>query len=198
VIAVQEALRRIGADLDDLGHRWALIGGLAVTARAEPRLTRDVDVAVAVADDRAAEALVMDLRARGYGLSVALEQTATSRLSTVRLFSPARTPERVLVDLLFASSGIEPELVSAAERIPVAPGTVFPVARIGHLIALKVLARNDRSRPQDWDDLKALVAEATAKEMERAREALRLIEARGFARGKDLLAELDRFLHEIA
>ncbi len=41
--------------LGRLGLRWALIGGLAVAVRAEPRFTRDVDLAVAVADDRELE-----------------------------------------------------------------------------------------------------------------------------------------------
>ena len=35
---------------------FAVVGGLAVSARTEPRFTRDVDVAVAVANEAAAEA----------------------------------------------------------------------------------------------------------------------------------------------
>jgi len=35
------------------------------------------------------------------------------------------------VDLLFASSGIESEIASAAEHLEVVAGTRFPVARIG-------------------------------------------------------------------
>lgn len=35
--------------LDGLGAAWALVGGLAVSLRAEPRLTRDADLAVATA-----------------------------------------------------------------------------------------------------------------------------------------------------
>lgn len=50
-----EALRAIARDLDREGARWALVGGLAVSARTEPRFTRDLDVAVAVPDDGAAE-----------------------------------------------------------------------------------------------------------------------------------------------
>jgi hypothetical protein len=61
----ETALRRIVADLDDLGRRFALVGGLAVSVRSEPRLTRDADLAVLVADDRDAEALVHDLQVRG-------------------------------------------------------------------------------------------------------------------------------------
>ena len=56
----------IVGDFEVLGLRWALVGGLAVSARAEPRTTRDVDVAVAVNDDAGAEAAVLALRHRGY------------------------------------------------------------------------------------------------------------------------------------
>ena len=48
-------VQRARDDLDRLGLKWALIGGLAVAVRAEPRFTRDVDLAVTVADDREAE-----------------------------------------------------------------------------------------------------------------------------------------------
>jgi hypothetical protein len=48
---VERALREIVAVLETLGHPYALVGGLAVSARAEPRTTRDVDVAIGVAAD---------------------------------------------------------------------------------------------------------------------------------------------------
>lgn len=53
--ALEAALRAIAAELDRQQVRRALVGGLAVTARAEPRTTRDFDVAVSVADDAASE-----------------------------------------------------------------------------------------------------------------------------------------------
>lgn len=40
---------------------WALIGGWAAGLRAEPRFTRDVDLAIAVSDDAAAEAMTRRL-----------------------------------------------------------------------------------------------------------------------------------------
>jgi hypothetical protein len=54
--SVDAVLRQAAADLDAIGARWAVIGGLAVAFRAEPRFTKDVDIAVAVADDEEAEA----------------------------------------------------------------------------------------------------------------------------------------------
>lgn len=58
VQSVDAVLRQAAADLDAIGARWAVIGGLAVAFRAEPQFTNDVDVAVAVADDREAEDIV--------------------------------------------------------------------------------------------------------------------------------------------
>jgi hypothetical protein len=52
---LEAALRRAAEDLDRSGRPWALVGGFAVSARAEPRFTRDVDIAVMVDGDRAAE-----------------------------------------------------------------------------------------------------------------------------------------------
>jgi len=43
-----QALEAATADLRELAAPFALVGGLAIAARAEPRMTRDVDFAVAV------------------------------------------------------------------------------------------------------------------------------------------------------
>ena len=61
---LQAALAEIGRVLDECDIDWALVGGLAVSARAEPRFTRDVDLAVAVEGDPEAESLVRELRGR--------------------------------------------------------------------------------------------------------------------------------------
>ena len=189
--SVEAALRRVTADLDRRRLGWALVGGFAVSARAEPRFTRDVDVAVAVIDDRAAEQNVHDLVAGGYRLLASVEQDAVGRLATVRL-SPVAGD--VVVDVLFASSGIEPEIVRSAEAIEILPGLVVPVARTGHLIALKLLARDDESRPQDLADLRSLHEVATREDVDLARSAIHLITERGYHRDRDLAAALTALL----
>lgn len=172
------------------------MGGLAVSIRTEPRLTRDADLAVLVADDRDAEALVRALQARRWRVVAAIEQEAAQRLATVRLAPADQSVLGTVVDLLFASSGIEPEIVAAADAIEAVPGFTVPVARIGHLIALKVLARDDRSRPQDRVDLAALLGRADAEALSEARESLALVTRRGYQRERDLLGALDAVLHE--
>jgi predicted nucleotidyltransferase len=191
------ALHRAVRDLDELGQRWALVGGLAVSARAEPRTTRDIDLVVAVSEDSRAEKLVRDLRARGYTIAEHLEQEATGRLATVRLVAPGEEEGGVLVDLLFASSGVEPEIVAQAEILELVSGIALPIATTGHLIALKLLARDDRRRPQDFDDLLALLREASPEDLEQARAILQLIRERGFHRDKqDLAEQLDQLLSD--
>jgi predicted nucleotidyltransferase len=193
---LEAALRRLASDLSDLGLRWAVVGGLAVSARAEPRTTRDVDVVVAVTTDQEAEGVVRSLSRVGYLVRAVVEHEAMARLATARLNAPPGSGEGIVVDLLFASSGIETEIASGAEEIELTPDLRVPVARIGHLLALKVLARDDRQRPQDWDDMAALLGEANGADLEDARTALRLISERGFHRGKSLLGELERFIEE--
>ena len=70
--------------------------------------------------------------------------------------------ERLVLDLLFASCGFENEIVEGADTIVVLPGLSLPIASVGHLMAMKLLARDDRHRPTDADDLRALRAVATA------------------------------------
>ena len=180
------ALRRICADLEASRARYALVGGLAVSARAEPRLTRDVDVAVAVADDAEAERLIFALQARGYVVRSSVEQTRNRRLATVRLIPPVAGG--TVVDLLFSTCGIEPEIVDQAERLSILPGLVVPVARVEHLIVMKLLSRDDRTRPQDLDDIRALLVVARARERQRVPAAIALLTKRKFSRRRNLTA----------
>jgi predicted nucleotidyltransferase len=197
VTLLETTLRDVARDLEASQVRFALIGGLAVSARAEPRFTRDLDLAVAVSTDREAEDLVRNLIQRGYRVLAQVEQEAAGRLATVRLRPPgASGAAGIVVDLMFASSGIEPELTAAAEIVEMFAGVELPVATVGHLIALKVLSRDDRARPQDRVDLRELLRVARHGDLELARGALARICERGYHRGRDLSRALDELLAE--
>jgi hypothetical protein len=198
LIRLARALVRLESDLTALGLRWAAIGGLAVAARAEPRTTRDLDVAIAVAGDRDAEKIILALRGRGYReipVGAVMEQKDVGRLATVRLLVPEGEgedgeEEGLIADLLFASSGVEPEIVAAAERMMLMQGVAVPVVRSGHLFALKVLA----GRAKDLQDCQFLWRCMRPEDFQEARETLELIAERGFHRGKNLNAEFARIL----
>lgn len=73
-------------DLDRAGAKFAIVGGLAVGIRTEPRFTRDADIAVSVVGDTETEEIVLDLVSRGYKTVASLEQEV-SQGATLRFGS---------------------------------------------------------------------------------------------------------------
>jgi predicted nucleotidyltransferase len=189
--ALAASLARLADDLARIPVAWALVGGFAVSARAEPRFTRDVDVCVLADSDAAAEGLGMALTGMGYTVGSIVEHEYRHRLATIRLHSPVA--EGGVVDLLFASSGVERETVEGAELLEILPGLTVPVANAGHLVVLKLLARDD-GRPQDAMDLRALRSVLTADDETEAHRLAGLVMARGFARERDLPTLLSAYL----
>lgn len=190
---LEQGIAALQHALSEIGVVWALVGGLAVSIRTSPRTTRDVDIAVAAADDEEATAIVRGLQERGYRVLRQVEQEAAGRLALVELAAPGAEEGEIRVDALFALSGIEAEVARDAELLRIFPGLSAPVARIPHLIALKTLAVAP-GREQDRIDLRRLAREASPAEIDEARSLLRLVAARGFDRKKDLEAELDGLL----
>jgi len=130
VSALSQALQAVVRELDSLEVSHALVGGLAVSVRAEPRFTRDIDLAVEVEGDQQAKRVVRSFVHAGWEVVAQVKHAASGRLSTIRPRSPGPTAsQRVIADLLFASSGFEPEIVAAAEVLDVFKGVEIPVAR---------------------------------------------------------------------
>ncbi len=90
------ALGDIAAVLTRLGRPFALVGGLAVSIRAEVRFTRDVDIALAVSSDSEVEQLVHTLQGEGYRVLALVEHEARGRVATVRLGADGRSAGRIL------------------------------------------------------------------------------------------------------
>jgi len=183
------ALQRIAADLARAEAGFAVVGGLAVSVRTIPRFTRDVDLAVAVQSDRDAERIVRTLLTSGYRMLAQLEHLDTKRFATVRLEAPKSTSPDApppIVDLLFATTGIEQEIVAAAERLELSDGVMAPVARVGHLLAMKTLSYDAARRPQDGVDIAMMLRDATNDDIALARCSITLMNERGCGRSKDL------------
>ncbi|MEO5727057.1 MAG: nucleotidyl transferase AbiEii/AbiGii toxin family protein [Byssovorax sp.] len=189
----EAVLGDIAARLAQLGRPFALVGGLAVSLRAEVRFTRDVDLAITAADDADVEQLVHTLGDVGYFPVATVEHLERRRLSTVRLASSSG----VVVDLLAASSGIEAEVVARATRIDFGEIGEIPVARAEELLAMKVLSMTPR-RLQDRIDAVNLVLMNEQLDLEAVRENLAEITRRGFHRDQDLLAKLAEVLADAA
>jgi len=169
--------------------RFALVGGLAVSFRTIERFTKDIDLVIAVKNDHQAENCVRELAGLGYQVQALLEQTKHGRIATVRMIKSLGGS--VFVDLLFASSGIEAEIVAGADQIEVFENLPIAVASLSGLLALKVLSVDPKYRPQDLIDIKNLLAEASFEDIQETTRLLQLIQNRGYNRGKDLQAEFE-------
>jgi len=187
-----EGLRHLSETLRQLGVEFCLVGGLAVSVRAEVRFTRDVDLCVIVDDDAAAEALIFQLQTRGYRVVATVEHQKHARLATARL----RGPSGVVCDLLMASSGIEREVAQRAGVIEVEQGCAVAVARVEELVALKVLAATP-ARPLDTADLQQLLDFNPETDLDAVRQNLTLIEQRGYQRDQDLHAKFAEILRAL-
>ena len=195
--ALAHALSDIAEKLADADGSWALVGGLAVSSITRPRFTADVDLAVAVENDFEAERIVRHLMGQGYRIAATVEQDEVGRLATVRLVPPGDGHTGTLVDILFASSGIEREIVLASSVIEIFDGVKIPTASTGHLLALKILSRDDIRRPQDASDIRALLENAGEDDLNEARNAIGLITARGFHRDRDLRVSLEEAIAQM-
>jgi hypothetical protein len=78
LIELAAVLQDMANELTRLGFRFALVGGLAVSIRGQPRFTNDADLAVAVGADAEAERLSRELQSRGYQLLAQLEHRDTA------------------------------------------------------------------------------------------------------------------------
>lgn len=141
----------------------------------------------------ATPSLVTALLARGYRVETLLEDRDSAELATVRLAIPPHSDVPLLLDLLVGTSGIEREVVAAATVETVISTVRLPVARLGHLLAMKVLA--DRpGRENDASDIRRLIEAADDDELDLARQALDLMTSRGRNREKDLSAAFQTYL----
>lgn len=134
----------------------------------------------------------MRFRHLGYEVESLIEHEYIHCLATVRLRPPV--PGGVLVDLLFASSGIDPEIIQEAERVELVPGWALPVARAAHLVTLKLLARDDTTRPQDSADLVALRQVLTEDDKADLRRLVRVVVERGYHRHRDLIVLAESYI----
>ena len=181
----QSALAAATACLRDSGLPFAVVGGVAVSARTVPRFTQDVDYSVAVGSDAAAQALGLHLFSCGFEQHSVLENTRTGRMATLRLRHDA-----IIVDLLLDASGIEAEIAAGATLVDLPGVGPCPVASISALLATKALARANRDRPEDEADLRRLASAASQSQWADALRLVGLIGQRGYGEGDVLLGIL--------
>ena len=191
-VSPQQELSVIVELLNHAHKSFAVVGGLAVSVRAEVRFTRDVDIVVVVDDDADAKSLIHTLTRSGYVPLATVEHESQKRLATARLNSA----HGVVVDLIFASSGIEPEIVDRATEVVIEGIGKLYVARAEELLSMKILSMSS-ARLQDTIDAQNILAFNPGLDLDAVRGNLIAIENRGYARGENLMLKLDSILQSL-
>jgi len=145
---IHAALSDIAAFLQEHGVPFAIIGGLAVTARGEPRSTADVDAVIAT-DVAGGLALLKELRDSPFlpffsGVEEVVEKAF--------LLPLRHRATNVKVDLALGMTGFEREAIRRATATPLG-GCTVPVVSAEDLILMKLLA----SRARDTEDARRIV-----------------------------------------
>jgi len=139
----EDLLERLSSALDAAGIPYMIIGGQAVLVHGEPRLTRDVDVTLAVDTDRLPDVVGA---MTGAGLKPLVDPESFTRKTMVL---PCADPgSGIRVDLIFSYSPYERRAIERAQSIRVG-GSDVRFASVEDLVIHKVLA----GRPRDIEDV---------------------------------------------
>ncbi len=154
-----EAVVRLAGFVHAWGRPCALVGGAAIIARVQPRLTIDLDLVIVVPAG-GSDAVLSLAREHGYDYD---EQETREFIEggLARLWGPPGTPDGVGVDLLFVDSPFLESVVVRATPVEIA-GTSLPVASVEDLLLMKIEA----DRPHDLDDAIA-IKDAFADQLDR-------------------------------
>lgn len=134
--------------LESRGIACAVIGGLAVSLRGQPRMTIDVDLVIK-AEVEDALRLVRDLEATQFEpLFSGVEEV----VSTAFILPLRHRMTGVRLDLAVGVSGFERDAIARATTVAVGQTTV-PVVTVEDLLVMKALA----GRPQDDLDIRGLI-----------------------------------------
>jgi Nucleotidyl transferase of unknown function (DUF2204) len=136
------------AFLESEGISYALIGGLAVSLRGQPRVTVDVDMVIAIDVNRALALLPMLSQSKFEPLFHGVEEVVQKSF----ILPLRHRTTGIKVDLAIGLSGFERQAVARAERIQIADQKVA-VATAEDLLVMKLLA----GRPQDEQDITGLI-----------------------------------------
>jgi len=144
--ALYEALRRLTTALERHQTQYAIIGGVATIAYLPARLTDDVDV-LAVIPQMTLPGLLDDLAARGFTVQrdSATREWVQHRMTSFRFGA-------IVIDCMQPVIPLYGEVLKRATHFDLR-GQRVRLASPEGLILTKLLA----DRPQDWEDIEALI-----------------------------------------
>ncbi len=145
----QRLLEQIALSLEALRIPYMVIGGQALLLYGEPRLTRDIDVALGVGAERLADLLRL---AADRSWRVLVDSPADFVRKTMVL--PCLEPASgIRLDFIFSFSVYEQQAMERVRRVPLGK-TDVSFASVEDLLIHKIVA----GRPRDLEDVRSIVS----------------------------------------
>ena len=144
----EKALSRIGASLNKHNLPYMVIGGQAVLLHGEPRLTRDIDIALGINTDRLDTLLsvVQELALKP------LPEDLKSFVRQTMVLPALDETTGIRVDFIFSFTHYETEAIKRAEKVKIMDQEV-KFASPEDLIIHKIFA----GRPRDVEDVRTVL-----------------------------------------
>lgn len=133
---------------DQIGLVHGFIGGLALQAWGEARVTRDVDVAVLTGFGNEREVILRILEEIPSRHPDPVEFAVANRVIL------GESPEGIGIDIGLSAFPYEEQMLDRCVDVELLPGVVLPLAGPEDLIIQKVFA----GRPRDWEDVRGIIA----------------------------------------
>ncbi len=163
----QHLLEQIALGLEALRLPYMVIGGQALLLYGEPRLTRDIDVALGAGPERLADLLRL---AADRSWQVLVEDPADFIQNTMVL--PCLEPASgIRLDFIFSFSAYEQQAMKRVRRVPLGKTQVC-FASVEDLIIHKTIA----GRPRDLEDVRSILGKDQPIDLNYVRHWLREFE----------------------
>jgi predicted nucleotidyltransferase len=144
----EELLEKLAIELDKRGVPYMVIGGQAVLAYGEPRLTRDVDLTIGWDSDRVQEIISL---VSALGWKTLIDHPSQFAKETMVL--PCQDPETgIRIDFIFSFSPYEQTALNRVKKLNIRQ-TKVNFASVEDLIIHKLVA----GRPRDFEDVKNIL-----------------------------------------
>ncbi len=144
----ENLLKKLALGLERESVPYMIIGGQAVLLYGEPRITRDIDVALGIDTSRAEPVLRLT---EDLGLKILIDDVKEFLRQTFVL--PALDPQtNIRIDFVFSLSEFERQAIHRCNTVAIG-GVDVRFASLEDLIILKIFA----GRPRDLEDVKKII-----------------------------------------
>ena len=162
----QQLLEQMALALESRGIPYMLVGGPATLLYGEPRLTRDIGVALGTGPERWAE--IVEL-AEASGWQPLGDKKFVERTLVLPCIERA---SGIRIDFVFSHLAFERQAMERVRRVPIGTAQVC-FASVEDLIIHKIAA----GRPRDWEDVRGILLKKPEMDLPYVRRWLKEFEA---------------------